>query len=289
MFIRTTIFINSIFAAGESEQTLKQKFISTEGEIKELELLKYDDGNVVSGMISCIPYSTRLNNVEISCADNLEEKVISYTHFGSKSIISMDDCSKAIIGLQEFVDFIKESTDSSKLAELKKKLSNKLYEDNQFYFPRKEVDLIAEKINALDRSSIVKSVESGDKTEITVDTKMAQTEIIKILNDFSIHLNLDTCAAVSESQGELSKVFYLSFEDKNDEKKKYKTPIYKMTIKDGHITDISEEFRGKTSSFISMTILGIVVSLIIVAILGMYIYKRVLAKSDDTSALKEMP
>ena len=76
MFIRTTIFINSIFAAGESEQTLKQKFISTEGELKDLELLKYDDGNVVSGMISCIPYSIRLNNVEILCADNLEEKVI---------------------------------------------------------------------------------------------------------------------------------------------------------------------------------------------------------------------
>lgn len=288
MFIRTTIFINSIFAAGENEQTLKQKFISTEGELKDLELLKYDDGNVVAGMISCIPYSTRLNNVEILCADTLEGKFISYAHFGSKSIIPMDNCSKAIIGLQEFVDFIKESADSSKLSELKKKLSDKLYEDDQFYFPRKEVDLIAEKISALDKSSIVKSTED-DKTKVLIDTDVAQVEITKILNDLNIHLNLDTCAAVSESQGELSKMFYLSFEDKNDEKKKYKTPIYKMTIKGGHITDISEEFRGKTSSFISMTILGIVVSLIIVAILGMYIYKRVLAKSDDTSALKEMP
>lgn len=289
MFIRTTIFINSIFAAGENEQTLKQKFLSTEGELKNLELLKYDNGNVASAMISCVPYSTRLNNVEILCADNLEEKVISYTHFGSKSIISMDDCSTAIIGLQEFVDFIKESVDSSKLVELKKKLSDKLYEDNQFHFSRKEIDLVVEKISALDRSSIVKSVEGDDKTKMTIDTNVAQAEIIKILNDLNIHLNLDTCAAVSESQGEVSKMFYLSFEDKNDEKKKYKTPIYKMIIKGGHITDISEEFRGKTSSFISMTILGIVVSLIIVAILGMYIYKRVLAKSNDTSTLKEMP
>ena len=226
MLIKIIIFINFIFSSRLYDQTLGQKFMST----KKVTMINFDDrkwhndtGNdedsfITAGLLSTIAYKTQICNVEMIYGDNLDSKAIVYDHCGSQSILPIvDTCSSAVVSLQEFTDFITSSSDSSNFADLKEKLFNKLKNSkfDLFYFGG-EVNEVMIKINRLDKSTILQT----DLGKTTINKKVALNKIKKILSQsVPIHLNLSKCPIVKNTQGKKIIMFYLTFEDKIDNKK----------------------------------------------------------------------
>ena len=182
--------------------------------------------------------------MEMVCGPDLDTIPVVYDHFGSKSILPIVPVSDTYIpSLIEFIEFIIGVTG---IADTKKRLFEKLYNDSRFFFSKKEINWLIDKINNFDKLLLTTIIKEDDKEKKIINNDVAKSELAKVLNECPIHLNLDTCFSIQKvAQDKVYKIFYLTFEDKADSKKKYKTSIYKMTIKDGLVIRISEEFGGK--------------------------------------------
>ena len=277
MIIKLIRFISFVYSDKNVNQTVKQKFLNTKGTIIDLNLTKNND---IAYETINIPYKTILDNVEIIYGDNLEALFKIHDHLGSKIIYSnINKNSSYIVLLSEFTKFIipQENDD---LFNLKEKLIDKLYESDNLFFSITEAVWFVNKINSLNKFLLTKIIQ--DKKIINIEA--AQNELIKILNEMNIHIDLDKLPIIKQESIDkiIYKVFYLTFKNKNNGKK-YKTPIYKIRIKNNCISDINMIIKKK-EILPSIILIGSITLLIIIGIIIIYIYinKSVMPRSIYT-------
>ncbi|EDQ31383.1 hypothetical protein EBI_23260 [Enterocytozoon bieneusi H348] len=281
MIIKLIRFISFVYSDKNVNQTVKQKFLNTKGTIIDLNLTKNND---IAYETINIPYKTILDNVEIIYGDNLEALFKIHDHLGSKIIYSnINKNSSYIVLLSEFTKFIipQENDD---LFNLKEKLIDKLYESDNLFFSITEAVWFVNKINSLNKFLLTKIIQD----EKIINIEAAQNELIKILNEMNIHIDLDKLPIIKQESIDkiIYKVFYLTFKNKNNGKK-YKTPIYKIRIKNNCISDINMIFKKK-EILPSIILIGSITLLIIIGIIIIYIYKNKSVKPRSIYTIKNI-
>lgn len=266
--MKILLFFNYVFTT--LIDTLKKKYLTTPYEISELIILKNPSTSEIITEIINQSYETEINDIKMYCGNNLNDNKIEITyHLGSSIIFPIKLFINELIQSTEFKNCFICDNKINDMTNVKSDLINIC----KYIWPicsNAEIRSIVDDIMCLDKTKII-----PDNKNINV--KIATEKCIEIFNKCYIHLNINDVPFLVEQKDPFKKniisMFYLTFENKNNGKK-YKTPIYRMKVKNYHVMDINEEFREeKLYLSIPLISLGIIMLLIIV-IISIYIYKN---------------
>ena len=252
-----------------SLDTLKKKYLETRYEVSELVILRDPSDNRIITEVINQHYETRIHDIKMYCGRSLDDNEVEInSHLGKSMIFPVTLFVNELIQSTEFKNCFVCDDKTKDAISIKNDLINKC-KWIWTVFSNDEITSIADDIMCLDKPKIIL-----DNKNINV--KNATEECIKILNKCYIHLSVNDVPFLVEqkdpSKKNITNLFYLTFENK-DNGKKYKTPIYKMEVKNYHVVDLNEEFREEKSHLtMPLILLGGTVILLLSVITGIYIY-----------------
>ena len=253
-----------------SLDTLKKKYLETRYEVSELVILRHPSDNKIITEVINQHYETKIHDIKMYCGRSLDDNEIEVnSHLGKSMIFPVTLFINGLIQSTEFKNCFVCDDKTKDTISIKNDLINKC-KWIWTVFSNDEITSIADDIMCLDKTKII--LNNKD-----INVKNATEECIKILNKCYIHLSVNDVPFLVEqkdpSKKNITSLFYLTFENK-DNGKKYKTPIYKMEVKNYHVVDLSEEFREEKSHLSMPLILVGTVILLLSVITGIYIYKN---------------